>query len=90
MNQSPCEDGLLTAITLNYSVSNRLLLFNVAQDPAEGTDLYATETALAKQLDAALERYLKSVGAEKAEDSNSWKKGRFGETKTLFLERYLD
>jgi arylsulfatase A-like enzyme len=73
---------------LKFTSSKRELLFNVADDPSESEDLYDANIALAGKLNAELETYLDAVGAEKPEDSNSWKNGRSGATKTLFLSRY--
>jgi len=73
---------------LKFYTSKRSLLFNVAEDPSESTDLAAKKPELTAELDATLEAYLKSVGAENPEDSNSWEKGDYGETKTHFLKRY--
>ena len=75
---------------LKFTSSKRELLFNVADDPSESEDLYEANLALAGKLNTALETYLDAVGAERPEDSNSWKdwNGRSGATKTLFLSRY--
>lgn len=73
---------------LKFTSSKRELLFNVADDPSESEDLYEANIALAGKLNAALETYLDAVDAERPEDSNSWKNGRSGATKTLFLSRY--
>jgi arylsulfatase A-like enzyme len=73
---------------LKFTSSKRELLFNVADDPSESEDLYDANIALAGELNAELETYLNAVGAEKPEESNSWKNGRSGATKTLFLSRY--
>ena len=73
---------------LKFTSSKRGLLFNVADDPSESEDLYEANIALAGKLNAELETYLDAVDAEKPEDSNSWKNGRSGATKTLFLSRY--
>ena len=73
---------------LKFTSSKRGLLFNVADDPSESEDLYEANIALAGKLNAELETYLDAVDAEKPEDSNSWKNGSSGATKTLFLSRY--
>ena len=73
---------------LKFNSSSRDLLFNVADDPSESVDLYEANIALACKLDTELEAYLDEVDAEKPEESNSWKNGRSGLTKTLFLSRY--
>ena len=73
---------------LKFTSSSRELLFNVADDPSESVDLYEANIAQADKLNIELETYLDAVGAERPEDSNSWKNGRSGATKTLFLSRY--
>ena len=73
---------------LRFYSSERDLLFDVAKDPGESTDLSREKTALKAQMCAALELYLEQVSAEKPEDSNSWKKGNLGAVKTRFFERY--
>ena len=73
---------------LKFTSSKRSLLFNVADDPAESRDLSSEKPHLAASLDFELEYYLRKVEAEKPEESNSWEKGEFGKTKTLFFNRY--
>ena len=73
---------------LKFTSSKRSLLFNVADDPAESRDLSSEKPHLAASLDFELEHYLRKVEAEKPEESNSWEKGEFGKTKTLFFNRY--
>ncbi|MEC8649420.1 MAG: sulfatase/phosphatase domain-containing protein, partial [Verrucomicrobiota bacterium] len=73
---------------LRFYSSERDLLFDVANDPGESTDLSEEKTFLKAQMCAALELYLEQVSAEKPEDSNSWEKGNFGSVKTRFFERY--
>lgn len=73
---------------LKFYTSERKLLFNVAEDMSESNELAGENPERVNQLNAALESYLSAVRAEKPEDSNSWEKGRFGETRTLFLKRY--
>lgn len=73
---------------LKFYTSKRELLFKVADDHSESKDLAQQEPALTQQLSRALESYLHAVGAERPEESNSWKKGGYGSTQTLFLSRY--
>ena len=73
---------------LKFTSSERSLLFNVADDPSESHDLANENPQLASTLDSKLEQYLQNVDAERPEDSNSWKKGGSGKTKTLFFNRY--
>jgi arylsulfatase A-like enzyme len=73
---------------LKFTSSGRSLLFNVADDPSESRDLANEKPQLATTLDSRLEQYLQNVDAERPEDSNSWKKGGSGKTKTLFFNRY--
>lgn len=73
---------------LKFTSSGRSLLFDVADDPGESRDLAKDKPQLASTLDSKLEQYLQNVDAERPEDSNSWKKGGSGKTKTLFFNRY--
>ena len=73
---------------LKFYSSKRSLLFNVSKDPGERINLAEKKPELTGMLNSALEQYLETVAAEKPEESNSWEKGRFGATTTLFLSRY--
>lgn len=75
---------------LKFYSSERSLLFNVAGDIGESTDLSAVQPENKRQLEALLAGYLEAVEAERPEDSSSWAKGKNGKVKTKFFRRYSE
>ena len=75
---------------LKFYASDRSLLFKVSEDFAESSDLSEADPAKKNELEQNLLTYLEAVGAERPEESSSWKNGNYGETKTKFFSRYID
>jgi len=74
---------------IDFPVSKRRLLFNVANDISESTDLSEIEPAVTDKLAEQLTQYLDSVNAEKPQDSGSWSRaGKNGTVKSKFFKRY--
>ncbi len=74
---------------IDFPTSKRRLLFNIANDIGESTDLSEIEPAVTDKLAQHLTEYLDSVNAEKPQDSSSWSRaGKNGTVKSKFFKRY--
>ena len=75
---------------LKFYSSKRSLLFNVAEDIGESTDLSSKHPERKAEMEVLLADYLERVKAERPEDSSSWAKGQYGAVRTKFLRRYSE
>tara|TARA_B110000003_G_scaffold74720_1_gene76260 strand:- start:6188 stop:7681 length:1494 start_codon:yes stop_codon:yes gene_type:complete len=74
---------------ITFPVSARKLLFNLAEDVGESTDLSQQMPEMTEFLQSKLDSYLEAVDAERPEDSDGWEPvGKKGKVNTLFFQRY--
>jgi arylsulfatase A-like enzyme len=74
---------------IDFPVSERKLLFNLADDVGERTDLAEQMPEMAELLKDKLDAYLAAVDAERPENSGGWLRvGKEGKVRSLFFQRY--
>lgn len=74
---------------IDFPVSERKLLFNLADDVGERTDLAGQMPEMTDLLKDKLDAYLAAVDAERPENSGGWLRvGKDGKVRTRFFQRY--